>query len=110
MNVIDKAKLIAEVAHYTQRRKYTNEPYIEHCRRVVKGLEGKGLSDNAIAAAWLHDVVEDTPISLDFIAEQCGHVVAGYVYDLTDTKNRYMNRKARKEFDRMRLSGSNREV
>jgi len=110
--VVAKAKLIAEVAHFTQRRKYTSEPYVEHCRRVVSLLDGseKRMSDAAYAAAWLHDVVEDTPITLDFIAERCGMLVARYVSAMTDTKNMYMNRAARKEVDRKRLSESNREV
>lgn len=104
MNNILRAKLIAEVAHFTQRRKYTNEPYIEHCRRVAEMAGRAGVCGNAVAAAWLHDVVEDTPITLDFIAERCGCVTASYVRDMTDTKNMYMNRAARKEFDRMRLA------
>jgi len=110
--VVAKAKLIAEVAHFTQRRKYTSEPYVEHCRRVVSLLDGseKRMSDAAYAAAWLHDVVEDTPITLDFIAERCGMLVARYVSAMTDTKNMYMNRAARKEVDKKRLSESNREV
>lgn len=110
--LILKAKLIAEVAHFTQKRKYTNEPYVQHCKRVADKLDmaSKRLSDSAYAAAWLHDVVEDTPITLDYIAQQCGAVVAGYVHAMTDTKNMYMNRKARKEVDRKRLSEANREV
>lgn len=54
-----------------------------------------------IAAAWLHDVVEDTPTSIDTIRDQFGEQVAALVADLTDvSRPEDGNRKARKAIDR----------
>lgn len=104
MTLVEKAMTISKVAHFTQKRKYTNEPYFEHCRRVALTVRDTGEGNHAVAAAYLHDTVEDTPITLDFIREECGIVVAEMVFALTDTENKYMNRAARKEYDRMRLA------
>lgn len=52
------AKAVAYVAHKGQRR--VTEPQIEHVRRVVAGCA----TQPARCAAWLHDVVEDTPITI----------------------------------------------
>jgi (p)ppGpp synthase/HD superfamily hydrolase len=71
---------------------------------VALTVRDTGEGNHAVAAAYLHDTVEDTPITLDFIREECGIVVAEMVFALTDTENRYMNRAARKEYDRMRLA------
>ena len=55
-----RAMLFAEFAHRKQSREYNPEPYIVHPRRVAAHAARLGLSDNAIAAAFLHDVLEDT--------------------------------------------------
>ena len=106
-----RARSLAERLHAGQVDK-AGRPYIEHLERVVGILKASwpDATEAEIEAAWLHDVVEDTPITLDFIAERCGMLVARYVSAMTDTKNMYMNRAARKEVDRKRLSESNREV
>jgi (p)ppGpp synthase/HD superfamily hydrolase len=53
-----RAEAIARCAHFGQVDKF-NEPYIKHVERVVAAMDGS----EAKAVAWLHDVVEDTPIS-----------------------------------------------
>lgn len=59
-----KARTIAMSAHSGQVDKI-GEPYIGHPARIVGSLREAGLSDEALAVGWLHDVVEDTDITLD---------------------------------------------
>ena len=66
------------VAHEGQSRK-SGEPYITHPVAVAQELADMHLDVQAITAAILHDVVEDTEASLDDIEEQFGHEVAQLV-------------------------------
>jgi len=59
-NVVARAQRIAETAHAGQVDK-SGHPYINHPRRVAERLHG----DAAVAAGWLHDVLEDTPTTTD---------------------------------------------
>ncbi len=61
MNLTEKALAFATAAHGEQKRKYTGAPYIEHPIRVAELVRGAGGTDEMIAAAYLHDVVEDVP-------------------------------------------------
>jgi len=78
----------AKAAHDAvgQVRKYTREPYWTHCERVAKIVASWGGNDTQIAAAWLHDVVEDTHINLGKINQMFGNEVAALVMYLTDFK------------------------
>lgn len=67
--LVTRAAAYAAAAHAYQRRKgHLDEPYINHPLRVAHAASEAGLSDEAIAAALLHDVVEDTPRSQREIA------------------------------------------
>lgn len=107
MSIILKAELFARKAHEGQFRKFYDPPipYIVHPQRVanlVKGVEG---SDSImVAAAWLHDVVEDTSFSYLDILDKFGLQVANYVLGLTDVSKqchavRRLNRDARKKIN-----------
>lgn len=83
-----------------QRRKYTNEPYIDHPSAVADLVRSVPHTEEMLAAAWLHDTVEDAGISLNTIADRFGASVAGYVEMLTDvSKPEDGNRAARKAID-----------
>jgi (p)ppGpp synthase/HD superfamily hydrolase len=56
------AQGIAVTAHRDQVDK-AGLPYIEHPRRVAELVAAAGGSDEAVAAAWLHDVLEDTDLT-----------------------------------------------
>jgi len=73
-----KAYEFGAVAHEGQTRK-TGEPYITHPVAVAQALAEMRLDSQAICAALLHDVVEDTPASLQQIEEQFGAEVAQLV-------------------------------
>ena len=61
---------IAAEAHKLQRRKSIDHPYINHCIRVANILKAAGLSGYVLDAAVLHDVVEDTDVTLEELKEQ----------------------------------------
>ena len=84
-----------------QRRKYTHEPYIVHPIRVANTVDSYGGTDDMISAAYLHDVVEDTRITIEDINDMFGSVVAVIVDGLTDVSvPEDGNRAVRKAMDR----------
>ncbi len=99
-----RACVFAHAAHLGQRRRYIDEPYIEHPRRVAEMARAAGCSAPALAAAWLHDVMEDCGVSSDAIAEQFGRQVAEMVADLTKCDDPALPRRQRKQLDRERLA------
>jgi len=90
---LDKAR----AAHRGQVRNGSGGmPYVEHPIAVAARLDEHGYRDEAIAAALLHDVVEDSDTTLEELREQFGDVVAGLVGALTDDESidSYRERKA----------------
>lgn len=80
VSLISHARMYATAAHRSidQRRKYVGTPYIEHPHAVANLVanhftaieeQAEHSTHEAIAAAWLHDVVEDTAITLDTLRE-----------------------------------------
>tara|TARA_B100000497_G_scaffold37518_1_gene44071 strand:- start:224 stop:727 length:504 start_codon:yes stop_codon:yes gene_type:complete len=102
MSVIDKAFAFATAAHAAvgQKRKYDGAPYIVHPQRVADIVRTYGGSDDQIAAAYLHDVVEDTQVDINTIRDMFGDTIAELVSDLTDVSCSYDgNRATRKSID-----------
>lgn len=100
-DLIQKAKEFATNAHAQQKRKYSGEPYIVHPIEVMEIVKSVPHDEAMLAAALLHDVVEDTPTSIEDIKNLFGDDVAALVEDLTDvSKPEDGNRKARKAIDR----------
>ena len=100
-NLVDRALKFATIAHADQKRKYTGQPYIVHPIEVMEIVKTVDHDDAMLAAALLHDVVEDTDITLDVISDAFGEDVANLVDDLTDvSKPEDGNRKTRKALDR----------
>lgn len=107
MNIVDKAMMYARGAHYGigQRRKYTNAPYFTHPASVAMVVRLFGGTEEQIAAAYLHDVVEDTSITPDEIDIVFGYEVGNLVYWLSDvSKKEDGNRAKRKEIDRNHIA------
>ncbi|WP_263082175.1 HD domain-containing protein [Endozoicomonas sp. Mp262] len=103
MDIEEKAKQFATKAHASidQRRKYTNEPYINHPAAVVEIVRSVPHTPEMLAAAWLHDTVENTPVTLEEIESNFGKHVMSLVENLTDiSKPEDGSRKHRKELDR----------
>ena len=104
MDIIEKARVFATAAHASaaQLRKYTNEPYIVHPAEVAGIVDSiEGATAEMVAAAWLHDVVEDTGVTIEIIRAEFGEKVAELVGWLTDvSRPDHGNRAARKAIDR----------
>ena len=81
-NRIEKAFEMGALAHREQKRK-SGEPYITHPIAVALVLAGLGLDDTTLAAAILHDSVEDTGITLDDLTAKFGPDVAAIVDGVT---------------------------
>ncbi|HEU5251995.1 MAG TPA: HD domain-containing protein [Solirubrobacterales bacterium] len=71
-------------------------PYVEHPVTVAARLDEQGVRDEVLAAALLHDVIEDSGTTLDELREKFGEEVAGMVGALTDDQSidSYRERKA----------------
>lgn len=106
-DVVERAKAFAFEAHAAvkQKRKYTKDPYIVHPEAVADIVTYVGGTPVMIAAAWLHDTVEDTLVTIDDIYYYFGLEVGNLVLMLTDkSKPEDGNRKLRKEIDRQHLA------
>jgi guanosine-3',5'-bis(diphosphate) 3'-pyrophosphohydrolase len=85
--LIRKAFDLAVEAHKDQRRK-SGEPYVYHPIAVAKIVANDiGLGATSIAAALLHDVVEDTQYSLEYVEKEFGVKIAHIVDGLTKISN-----------------------
>jgi guanosine-3',5'-bis(diphosphate) 3'-pyrophosphohydrolase len=115
-DVLEKVRIFADQAHADQLRKYTADRYIVHPERVML-ICREYTSDLCVqAAALLHDVLEDTPVTrggiLRFLHTAMSPAEAertvGLVEELTDVyiKSAYphLNRKSRKALETTRLS------
>lgn len=87
MNILEEACRFATKEHGTQTRKNSKEPYVEHPKRVAAILKEAGFRDEVIAAGLLHDVVEDTPVTIEEIKEKFGEDVAAIVAYHTEDKS-----------------------
>jgi len=79
---IERAYEVAKKAHQDQVRR-SGDPYISHPLSVARILAGLGLDDVTIAAALLHDAVEDTDVTLADISKDFGPDVAAIVDGVT---------------------------
>ncbi|WP_431688981.1 HD domain-containing protein [Hahella sp. NBU794] len=107
--LVEKAKVFASAAHAAigQRRRYTDEPYIVHPAEVAGIVASVGGDEEMIAAAYLHDIVEDTQVTQELILEFFGPSVAKLVEEVTDVSQpQDGNRQARKEIDRQHLANA----
>lgn len=83
-DLVTRAKAFAEKAHTGHVRKYTGVPYITHPEAVAAIVATVPHTDEMLAAAWLHDVVEDTTATFDDIHHFFGGKVADLVAWLTE--------------------------
>ncbi|MFH0712919.1 MAG: RelA/SpoT family protein [Candidatus Jorgensenbacteria bacterium] len=72
----------AKEAHKDKERE-SGEPYFSHCEAVAKTVSGWGLDQESVAAAFLHDVIEDTGYTLRDIEKRFGKEIASIVDGLT---------------------------
>ena len=106
-DLVARARRFATSTHrrIDQRRKYSFQPYEIHLRSVAEIVASVTDDPETIAAAWLHDTVEDTPVTRDDIERGFGPGIAWLVDELTDvSRPSDGNRATRKAIDRKRLA------
>ncbi|MEM1090634.1 MAG: bifunctional (p)ppGpp synthetase/guanosine-3',5'-bis(diphosphate) 3'-pyrophosphohydrolase [Pseudomonadota bacterium] len=79
---VERAFFTSHKAHAGQTRK-SGEPYIHHPIEVAEILARMTMDDDTIAAALLHDTVEDTSLTLEQVEEEFGGTVAALVDGVT---------------------------
>ncbi len=82
IEIVTKALYVADSFHKNQLRK-SNLPYITHPIAVAKGLLEYGFDTDTVVAGLLHDVIEDTGATAEFISETFGETVYQLVLGLT---------------------------
>lgn len=104
-SLISRAANFAAYHHDGQIRKHVGENYINHPMRVAETVEATNLDEEVVAAAWLHDVVEDCGVNNNTITELFGGRVSRLVYAMTDEPAvpGGPNRARRKEITRQRF-------
>jgi GTP pyrophosphokinase len=105
-SLIERAYQKAELAHSGQTRK-SGEPYFTHCLAVATILADMKLDSEAIAAALMHDIIEDTEVTLDDLRSEFGNSVAAMVDGVTKLTKLPINVE---KGESRRSSSSNREM
>ncbi len=94
MGVIEKALLFATAAHEGQARKMNGLPFILHPMEVAVIVSEMCTDEEIIAAALLHDAVEDTSATLEEIGEQFGERIRQLVEKESEDKRNGLPRSA----------------
>jgi len=109
--MIIKAAQFAHFYHNGQTRTYTNKPYITHPIRVAgRVATHQNATEVMVAAAFLHDVIEDCDASYNDILSSFGAEVADLILELTNDKNAVGNRAKRKADQRTKIKASSYEA
>lgn len=98
-----QAMIESEFQHFEQKRKYTGEPYFVHLQNVANKVKEWGYPELQ-AIAYLHDIVEDTHVTIEQIEKAFNKEIATNVWFLTDVPLIAGNRKTRNHLNNMRLS------
>lgn len=86
--IVDVAARIAIQAHATQTRKSDKFPYIIHPFMVAMKVRQHGFSDEVVAAAVLHDVLEDTTVTAAELRGAVGDKVLALVQAVSEDKDK----------------------
>jgi GTP diphosphokinase / guanosine-3',5'-bis(diphosphate) 3'-diphosphatase len=85
-DLIERAYHRAETSHEGQKRK-SGEPYFTHCVAVASILAEMNMDTETIAAGLLHDVAEDTDVTIDMLRDEFGTAIALLVDGVTKLKH-----------------------
>ncbi len=86
-NLIERAAKIAALAHAGQVRKGDGSPYVAHPFMLALMLVRNGFSDTPVAAALVHDVLEDTDFGEEKLREALGDEITGIVKEVSEDKS-----------------------
>lgn len=112
--LVDKAIVFATRAHQGTERRGKGFPYIIHPLEAMAIVATITNEPDLLAAAVLHDTVEDTDVTLDELRQEFGEHIASLVADETDVKHtpdgKKLTWKERKQRDMDNLRAASREV
>jgi len=94
MTIVEKAKMVAEKYHRFQEYG-EGLPYFYHLEQVANEVGRITAREDIICAAYLHDILEDTPLSYNDLVKMFNKDIADIVYNVTDELGK--NRKERHE-------------
>ncbi len=105
-DLLTDAIFYATEKHKSQHRKGEgNIPYINHPITVMRLVNMAGVSNlNVLAAAVLHDTVEDTDATLDDISQRFGVIVRNIVEEVTDDKSLSKIERKKAQIERIRTA------
>lgn len=94
--------------HHAGSKEYDNQSYVEgHLREVVNQLMQAGFADpDMIGAGWLHDVVEDTQITVEEVRAEFGDGVANLVWAVTNEPGKNRKERAFATYPKIRAAGT----
>jgi len=104
MNIIDKAMMYAIKCHSETNHLYNGEPYHIHLRMVYNEavkysyLVSEADRDNFLAAAWVHDVIEDCRQTYNDVLKATNKDVAELAYALTNEKGKSRKERANDKY------------
>jgi len=96
ISLVDQAIGFAAKAHEGQRRKSGLVPYIAHPVGVAMLLQRMGCDETIVAAGLLHDIVEDTKVTLEEVRHRFGDDVADIVAVCTEPPKKSVDWESRK--------------
>lgn len=101
VNLVRRAYFYAEQAHDGQRRR-SGEAYVSHPLSVASILANMHMDHQSLMAAMLHDVIEDTGIPKEALAEQFGETVAELVDGVSKLTQMHFETKAQAQAENFR--------
>lgn len=90
---LEQALRFAAVGHHGQARRSSGVPYVEHVVAVAWILDRAGFDEDVVIAGLLHDLVEDTSVTLQDVEQRFGRVVAELVAHSSEVKTDEHGRK-----------------
>jgi (p)ppGpp synthase/HD superfamily hydrolase len=86
-DIVERATFVAVVAHKEQVRKSDGSPYIVHPLMVARIVASHNFPDVVVAAALVHDVLEDSPITKDELTNLLNEEVVAIVTAVSEDKS-----------------------
>ena len=106
--LVDAVMLYIIAAHKGVPRRFTGDPYMVHPLTVAEAVWQYGT--DYIIVALLHDVIEDTPITLDGLKQEFGDKLTESTYDAIDRISQRSNESNEKYFKRVKPNKLSRTV
>ena len=105
LDILNQATQFAAIAHDKgYRKKRPNLPYISHPVMVAMLLLKHGLDEEIVAAAILHDTVEDTDVTIESIRKKFGDNIAELVAGCTEDKTKTWEERKQHQLDAIRTA------